>query len=31
MVASLTNRGTLRFMIYEGALNAAIFLTFLRS
>jgi transposase len=30
MIASLTNRGTLRFMIYEGALNAALFLTFLR-
>ena len=30
MIASLTNRGKLRFMIYEGALNAAIFLIFLR-
>jgi transposase len=30
MIASLTNRGKLRFMIYEGALNTAIFLTFLR-
>lgn len=30
MVSSLTNRGTLRFMIYDGALNAAIFLIFLR-
>lgn len=30
MIASLTNRGTLRFMTYEGALNTAIFLTFLR-
>ena len=30
MIASLTNRGKLRFMIYEGALNATIFLTFLR-
>jgi DDE superfamily endonuclease/winged helix-turn-helix protein len=30
MVSSLTNRGKLRFMIYEGALNTAIFLNFLR-
>ena len=30
MIASLTNRGTLRFMIYEGALNTTIFLNFLR-
>jgi transposase len=30
MIASLTNRGKLRFMIHEGALNAAIFLVFLR-
>jgi transposase len=30
MIASLTNRGKLRFMIYAGALNAAIFVTFLR-
>ena len=30
MISSLTNRGTLRFMVYDGALNAAIFLTFLR-
>ena len=30
MIASLTNHGKLRFMIYEGALNAAIFLIFLR-
>src|SRR5215208_1943922 len=30
MISSLTNRGKLRFMIYEGALNTAIFLSFLR-
>ena len=30
MISSLTNRGELRFMIYDGALNAAIFLKFLR-
>ncbi len=30
MISSLTNRGKLRFMIYEGALKAAIFLNFLR-
>jgi transposase len=30
MISTLTNRGTLRFMIYDGALNAALFLTFLR-
>ena len=30
MISSLTNRGTLRFMIYDGALNASIFLGFLR-
>jgi transposase len=30
MISSLTNRGTLRFMIYDGALNAATFLVFLR-
>ena len=30
MIASLTNRGKLRFMIYEGALDTAICLTFLR-
>lgn len=30
MISSLTNRGTLRFMIYDGALNAALFLKFLR-
>lgn len=30
MISSLTNRGKLRFMIYEGALNTAIFLNFLR-
>jgi len=30
MISSLTNRGKLRFMIYEGALNTTIFLNFLR-
>ena len=30
MITSLTNRGKLRFMVYEGALNAAILLCFLR-
>ena len=30
LIASLTNQGKLRFMVYEGALNAAIFLRFLR-
>src|SRR5919202_2416997 len=30
MISSLTNQGKLRFMIYEGALNTAIFLDFLR-
>jgi transposase len=30
MISSLTNRGTLRFMIYSGALTAAAFLAFLR-
>ncbi len=30
MISSLTNRGTLRFMVYDGALTAATFLTFLR-
>ena len=30
MISSLTNRGKLRFMIYEGVLNTAIFLNFLR-
>jgi transposase len=30
MISSLTNQGKLRFMIYEGALNATIFLNFLR-
>ena len=30
MISSLTNQGKLRFMVYEGALNAAIFLRFLR-
>src|SRR3954452_9021485 len=30
MISSLTNRGKLRFMIYEGALNTTIFLNFLQ-
>jgi DDE superfamily endonuclease len=30
MVSSLTDRGTLRFMVYDGALAAATFLAFLR-
>jgi transposase len=30
MISSLTNQGTRRFMIYEGALNTTIFLNFLR-
>jgi transposase len=30
MISTVTNQGTLRFMIYEGALNAFIFLNFLR-
>lgn len=30
MISSVTNQGKLRFMIYDGALNAAIFLMFLR-
>jgi transposase len=30
MISTVTNLGTLRFMIYEGALNAFIFLNFLR-
>jgi transposase len=30
MISSVTNRGTLRFMIYDGALNTSIFLEFLR-
>src|SRR5919199_26097 len=30
LISTLTNRGTLRFMIYEGALNASVFLTFLK-
>jgi transposase len=30
MISSLTNQGKLRFMVYEGALNAAIFRHFLR-
>ena len=29
MISSLTNRGTLRFMVYDGALNAALFIKFL--
>lgn len=29
MISSLTNRGTLRFMVYDGALTAATFLVFL--
>jgi hypothetical protein len=29
MISSPTNRGTLRFIIYEGALKAPIFLNFL--
>src|SRR4051812_40192817 len=29
MISSLTNQGKLRFMIYEGALNTAVFLNFL--
>jgi transposase len=29
MISSLTNQGKLRFMVYEGALNTAIFLNFL--
>jgi hypothetical protein len=28
MISSLTNRGKLRFMVYEGALKAPIFLNF---
>ena len=30
MISSLTNQGKLRFMVYDGALNAGIFLRFLR-
>jgi transposase len=30
MISSVTNRGTLRFMLYQGALNTALFLTFLQ-
>ena len=30
MISTVTNRGTVRFMIYEGALNVALFLAFLR-
>jgi transposase len=30
MISSLTNQGKLRFMVYEGALNASIFLEFLK-
>ncbi len=30
MISAVTNRGTLRFMLYEGALNAALFLSFLQ-
>ena len=30
MISSLTNQGKLRFMVYDGALNTAIFLKFLR-
>lgn len=30
MISSVTNQGKLRFMIYDGALNTAIFLMFLR-
>jgi transposase len=30
MISSLTNRGALRFMVYDGALTAATFLVFLR-
>jgi len=30
MISSVTNLGTLRFMIYNGALNTKIFLVFLR-
>jgi transposase len=30
MISAVTNRGTLRFMLYEGALNTALFLAFLQ-
>ena len=30
LISTVTNRGTARFMIYEGALNVALFLTFLK-
>jgi len=30
MISSLTNQGKLRFMVYDGALNASIFLRFLK-
>ena len=30
MISSLTNQGKLRFMVYDGALNASIFLDFLK-
>lgn len=30
MISSLTNQGKLRFMVYDGALNASIFLQFLK-
>ena len=30
MISSLTNQGKLRFMVYDGALNASIFLAFLK-
>lgn len=30
MISTVTNRGTTRFMLYEGALNAALFLRFLK-
>jgi transposase len=30
MISAVTNRGALRFMLYEGALNTALFLTFLQ-
>ena len=30
MISTVTNRGTLRFMLYQGALNAGLFLAFLQ-
>lgn len=30
MISAVTNRGTLRFMLYQGALNATLFLAFLQ-